>query len=256
MVFGDAGAQVIAKNMKSEGNNINCIQAGEKVECIFGFCDIREFTATTECLREKIMQFVNTTAAIVHGAAKEHRGFPNKNVGDAFLMVWRPPQDNLDENAKLPSGKRHSGPELWEESSPVPIADHAYMTILESIEKIDNCQTLKDLTLYNAAINERMPNYRTKLGFGLHAGWAIEGAIGSNVKVDCSYLGPHMQVSPMPRPMARPMAYSCNPCRDTPAANPCCGGELTRSWLRCRWPSGWRRLRSCTALRCCSPKTL
>jgi class 3 adenylate cyclase len=75
--------------MTSKGNEVNCIQAGEMVECIFGFCDIREFTATTECLRTDIMVFVNTCADIVHACAKEHRGFPNKNVGDAFLMVWR-----------------------------------------------------------------------------------------------------------------------------------------------------------------------
>lgn len=198
MVFGDAGAEVIAKNMKSEGNTVNCIQAGEKVECIFGFCDIREFTATTECLKVDIMKFVNTTAEIVHGVAKLHRGFPNKNVGDAFLMVWRPPKETLEQNAGLPAEERITGPELWEEDTPVPIADHAYMTILESIDQIDNCQALKDLTMYNPAINARdefKHGYRTKLGFGLHAGWAIEGAIGSNVKVDCSYLGPHMAMA-------------------------------------------------------------
>ena len=77
-----------------------------------------------------------------------------------------------------------------------------YMTIIESVQRIDANQKLKDLTQTNPAIMEREEfknqpgGYKTKLGFGLHAGWAIEGAIGSNVKVDCSYLGPHMQVRP------------------------------------------------------------
>lgn len=32
------------------------------------------------------------------------------------------------------------------------------------------------------------------MGFGLHYGWAIEGAIGSKMKVDASYLSPHVNM--------------------------------------------------------------
>lgn len=41
---------------------------------------------------------------------------------------------------------------------------------------------------------QRMPGFRVNIGFGLHAGWAVEGPIGSNIKVDCSYLGPHQDM--------------------------------------------------------------
>ena len=40
-----------------------------------------------------------------------------------------------------------------------------------------------------------MPNYSVKLGFGLHVGWAIEGAIGSDFKIDASYLSPNVKIS-------------------------------------------------------------
>ncbi len=33
------------------------------------------------------------------------------------------------------------------------------------------------------------------MGFGLHTGWAIEGSIGSKVKVDASYLSPHVNLA-------------------------------------------------------------
>ena len=33
-----------------------------------------------------------------------------------------------------------------------------------------------------------MPEYKVKMGFGLHIGWAIEGAIGSFYKIDSSVL--------------------------------------------------------------------
>lgn len=40
-----------------------------------------------------------------------------------------------------------------------------------------------------------MPNYQVALGFGLHIGWAIEGAIGSEFKIDASYLSPNVNMS-------------------------------------------------------------
>jgi class 3 adenylate cyclase len=33
------------------------------------------------------------------------------------------------------------------------------------------------------------------MGFGLHAGWAIEGAVGSLQKVDATYLSPHVNMA-------------------------------------------------------------
>ena len=33
------------------------------------------------------------------------------------------------------------------------------------------------------------------MGFGLHVGWAIEGAIGSNHKIDASYLSPNVNMA-------------------------------------------------------------
>ena len=40
-----------------------------------------------------------------------------------------------------------------------------------------------------------MPGYEVKMGFGLHVGWSIEGAIGSNYKIDASYLSPNVNMS-------------------------------------------------------------
>jgi class 3 adenylate cyclase len=37
-----------------------------------------------------------------------------------------------------------------------------------------------------------MKNYSVKIGFGLHIGWSIEGAIGSEFKIDASYLSPNV----------------------------------------------------------------
>jgi len=47
----------------------------------------------------------------------------------------------------------------------------------------------------NPGLNARLPNYSVKMGFGLHVGWAIEGAIGSNFKIDASYLSPNVNMA-------------------------------------------------------------
>lgn len=65
---------------------------GKKIVAMFGFCDIRNFTDTTEVLQEEIMIFVNTIAKIVHNTVDSFNGSANKNVGDAFLLVWKIPE--------------------------------------------------------------------------------------------------------------------------------------------------------------------
>ncbi len=60
---------------------------GTKIRACFGFCDIRNFTDATECLQENVMMFVNKITNVVHNKVVLHQGFPNKNIGDAFLIV-------------------------------------------------------------------------------------------------------------------------------------------------------------------------
>ena len=45
------------------------------------------------------------------------------------------------------------------------------------------------------SLQERMPGFCVQLGYGLHYGWAIEGAIGSKHKIDASYLSPHVNMA-------------------------------------------------------------
>jgi len=46
------------------------------------------------------------------------------------------------------------------------------------------------------ALQQRLGgNYRVGLSIGLHAGWAIEGAVGSEFKIDASYLSPNVSIS-------------------------------------------------------------
>jgi hypothetical protein len=87
--FGEAGSEIIAQNMKNNDGDIDPLIAGKKVMAIYGFCDIRNFTDSTEVLEEEVMIYVNEIAEIVHGITTDYLGSANKNIGDAFLLVWK-----------------------------------------------------------------------------------------------------------------------------------------------------------------------
>lgn len=86
--FGEAGSKIIAENL-SKGDEINPMLDGQKMICIFGFSDIRNFTDCTEVLEEGVMLFVNEIGEIVHNIIDQYSGAANKNIGDAFLLVWK-----------------------------------------------------------------------------------------------------------------------------------------------------------------------
>jgi class 3 adenylate cyclase len=86
--FGDAGSEIIASNMAKSGD-VDPMLPGKKKCAVYGFCDIRNFTDATEVLQEDVMIFVNNIAEIVHSMVDRFQGAANKNIGDAFLLVWK-----------------------------------------------------------------------------------------------------------------------------------------------------------------------
>ena len=60
-------------------------------------------------------------------------------------------------------------------------------------ENVDGCLTC--YATYEAVIRRFGPGFSIKMGFGMHVGWAIEGAIGSELKIDATYLSPHVEMS-------------------------------------------------------------
>lgn len=95
--FGEAGSEIIAKNI-SDGAEINPMLPGAKVIGIFGFCGISGFNEATEVLQEGIMLFVNEISNIVHGDVYKYLGGANKNIGEAFLLVWKFDADSIRTN--------------------------------------------------------------------------------------------------------------------------------------------------------------
>jgi len=86
--FGEAGAAIIGTNIE-QGGDVDPMLEGKKIMAVFGFCYVLGFADTTEILQEGIMVFVNEIALIVHSAVDHFQGAANKNIGEAFLLVWK-----------------------------------------------------------------------------------------------------------------------------------------------------------------------
>lgn len=184
--FGEAGSAIIGSNVE-RNTGIDSMLTGVKIVGIFGFCDIRNFTDTTEELQEGVMMFVNEIAQIIHGIVDKYFGAANKNIGDAFLIVWKFSSEEFfvseDLIVRNPESKRA-----------FYVPDLALLSFLKVQAKINKDPIVLKYR-NNQKLTQRMPGYEVKMGFGLHLGWAIEGAIGSYFKVDASYLSPHVYLS-------------------------------------------------------------
>jgi len=175
--FGEAGANIIGHNMKGgDSAGVNAMIPGTRVECVIGVCRVRDFSVATEVLQAKIMTFVNQIAEIVHGVINQCRGAPNKNSGDMFLVIWR-----------VEDGKMADGPRRL-----AGLSILAFSRILGALHRSPLIAQYRS----HPGLQYRLgSDCRVNLSFGLHAGWAIEGAVGSEFKIDASYLSPNVSIA-------------------------------------------------------------
>ena len=156
MGFGEAGTEIIVRNISDSCGSIEPMIKGKLMEGIFGFCDIRNFTDTTEVLQEEVMLFVNNIAHIVHSVTDHFMGTPNKNIGDAFLLVWKFSLNNNPIFNEI--GKNESFPielvKLYSELS--------CLCFLKIQVKLVRDRVMLGYR-NNSKIQERMPEYKVKI---------------------------------------------------------------------------------------------
>lgn len=214
--FGAAGTEIIAKNMGGAGE-LDVMIPGKKITSIFGFGIIEHFTETCSLLEEDVITYINTIAEIVHGDAKIFHGAANKNIGSAFLLAWkmcdgalpgmRDPRDPADRPRMDTAEKLKRREHIYIKSagsgtvarrvSPTELVDSALTAILKMRVDIHNANHHGTLHKYctNKKLVAAFEDFEVHLGFGMHIGWAIEGAIGSKYKIDASYLSPNVNMA-------------------------------------------------------------
>jgi class 3 adenylate cyclase len=327
--FGEAGAGIISANLTTKQNStsINPLLPGVRVYAIFGFCDILQFEDINQRLETDVLTFVNTIAEIVHSRVHSWNGQCNKNLGNAFVVVWRIGDEetimnllyrnnlngiNHHANHHKGVGSNHNNPNATPKSrqsiqlnnahdnhnvsssygaenpnsSRIMVGTHnrsgstsSSATNARSIAKLASgvlrgfstqssnihhnhnasAHSLNDISNHNHSTTiddettntnpnhhrqrkghvidlRRVPGvdvladkalisylkiiaeinrskeilkyryeprltlngseeFKVRMGFGLHAGWAIEGAVGSLQKVDATYLSPHVNLA-------------------------------------------------------------
>eukprot|EP00928_Gymnodinium_smaydae_P047200 TRINITY_DN31488_c0_g1_i1.p1 TRINITY_DN31488_c0_g1~~TRINITY_DN31488_c0_g1_i1.p1 ORF type:complete len:852 (+),score=86.72 TRINITY_DN31488_c0_g1_i1:358-2913(+) len=174
--FGEGGVHIVEEAMQVSRGPTNMIP-GLRLDCIVGVARLQHFAIATEVLQGNIMTFVNSIAEIVHGLTMEYSGAVNKNTGEEFLVVWKNPHLGEDVTCQIAEMAICAFTKI---SAAVSLSDEvaSYM----SHPKFRN--RLPDVGAWNNAL----------LHFGLHHGWVIEGAVGSDFKIDVSYLSPNVEI--------------------------------------------------------------
>ena len=225
--FGLAGAEIIGNNMGAEGE-MNAMVPGKLITSVFGFCIIEDFTETCSYLGADITRYINTVAAIAHGNVHLYFGAANKNIGCAFLMAWkicdgklfglRDPRD--EDQSKicdddLQEGRKHviiksKGFGTTERNLTCEeLIDASLAAFVKSHYDVHNAnkqggqfgefntrlQTMANNGSMHPDDVSKFEEFQVHMGFGMHIGWAIEGAIGSKYKIDASYLSPNVNMS-------------------------------------------------------------
>jgi len=103
------------------------------------------------------MTFVNQIAEITHTQVGKYGGSANKNIGDAFLLVWKFKNDQ-----DIVSG---IGTTVSTENQ--VLADLSLFSFIKIISKINKLSHILEYRK-DPLLNERMPGYEVKMGFGLH----------------------------------------------------------------------------------------
>jgi Adenylate and Guanylate cyclase catalytic domain len=234
--WGVAGAGIISSNLArtKDGRTVvfNPTIPGKQVYALFGFIGINNFSKQLRSLEQEVMILINDVARVVHDEvyrwALGDSGQCNKNLGSAFLMVFRIGEfmevhDKkkratdvvFDSQLKIEKTRlRHQGSTMQRRQSnskPFDLgrdgtlqlaslpgiqtfADRALLGCLKSFAGLHRDQNMqawqKDFRL-GAGVG----NYHISVIYGMDAGWAVEGAVGSEYKIDATYLSPHVNMA-------------------------------------------------------------
>lgn len=165
-------------------------QYSKKVVALFGFCSIARFDAICDALQEHTLTFTNHTAAIVHNCVDLSGGQVNKNLGNCFLCVWK--SKNVSGSTQVVHHLR-SETATRKEFGSEGLVDQAVRAMARSHIALGQYDQANEHI--KEAFVARLPGYQLRMSFGLHFGWAIEGAIGSKFKIDASYLSPNVNIA-------------------------------------------------------------
>lgn len=207
------------------------LKSGKCVYAIFAFAAIADFKQLSRKLGRDIMILINNVASVLHeeiyrwGFGKS--GQVNRNLGSSFFMVFRiGSQDDVQQRlleatevifkcSKSHSSRRschrlQSSSALGDitnttKNNEISLASLPGISMFTDKSLISMLKTFSGLHRDKGIMKwkndarlldgiESRP-YSLEIMFGLDAGWAIEGAVGSDDKIDATYLSPHVNMA-------------------------------------------------------------
>jgi class 3 adenylate cyclase len=137
----------------------NIEQDGEMRNVCLMFLDIRNFTAYTEKSHpSEVVNYLNSLFEFMVDCVNRNHGIVNKFLGDGFMAVF---------------------------GAPIPDQKNCHHALKASIE------ILNELSRFNAGRNGEA----TRIGIGLHAGYAVTGTIGSVQRKEYTIVGDTVNVA-------------------------------------------------------------
>jgi hypothetical protein len=244
--WGVAGAGIISSNLATNEGGLtayfNPTVPGKAVYALFSFVYIDRFNFHLHALKGDIMILINDIAAVLHEEVYrwgyEDSGQCNKNLGNAFLMVYKigavsevmekreraeavifstkdtvksrrrktesiyrrsrsgseAPGTRIQASHDRPSQALVDSIDLSSLPGMRAFSDRALLGLLKTFAGIHRDKTIlswnNDFRL-GAGVGAMSIN----LLFGMDAGWAVEGAVGSMYKIDATYLSPHVNMA-------------------------------------------------------------
>ena len=181
--LGTAGCEIITRNIRAAGR-INPMIPGKKVLATFCFISIRGFDVLTDMLGPALLTYVNMISKIVHSYTERYQGAINRNLGEAFFVVWKFEDDDAIQRGAYTSVNAYS----------MSVRLRAALALIASIKSIAKVSRSRDLSsfLSRSGMGAPGPFLCEQLSVGLHVGWAFEGPVGSAFKIDATYLSPHV----------------------------------------------------------------
>ncbi len=229
--WGVAGAGIISSNLAKNMNTSSTVDfnpnvPGKKVYALFGFAGINDFGHLLQSLDKEVMTLINDIAFVLHNEVYRwglgDSGQCNKNLGGSFLMVFRigdfdeVRQKNnaakkvLFSNSNDPMGSFTSTSsrtnfdfELEAELNGLSLAslpginqfgDRALLGFLKCYAGLNRDKNIKGWEK-DYRVGGGVDAFSVALSFGMDAGWAVEGAVGSSYKIDATYLSRHVNMA-------------------------------------------------------------
>lgn len=190
MSFGHLGADIVRENIvllttSQSDSPLEIMKVGHKINSIYMVCRINYYEAILECLEEDSTIYINKVVKIVHECVRRWNGSVNKNEGNLYLLTWKLPDvDDAD----------HERNENLQELK-TKLADQSLIAAVKVIAELRRAGELKSYFKNPNLLKYIGNSFETCVTFAIHQGWGIEGALGSEYKIDACYLSPQIAIT-------------------------------------------------------------